>query len=514
MHRRNFKKIPTKSECPYIWIRLPKHKWPKSWSCIEDPVVRPSRDSRKEFVRSLPGLLGRAVGDSSIETWLGECLFFNREKGLFSNLWMWMTSNWLEKKQNVNPMWKVLNKEVDLGEPTSFLASCILGMHSTTMPNKQRYCGQLQNHVWIANFSGSEQKSITMLGKSSYLFMVSWYGRSCEEMCGAILWVGKQDDSTTLQSIYSMHRWPPFQRRRNEICWRIVTSMLTNCSKMPEQSKRTCLVCACGRYQTGRQDSKHRTDLEDSLEGCWSGRTNIISWSRKFWSHSKRVSNQFESRISAGAKEKTTLFWETRRRHVFVVQWYGRSREGMCGKILRTCEWKNWTFFQSPRHAWMTINLRRRRSWISCRINCPQVAHKLFWNVYTWLVLVGLILYGQWTNLHVLWRNGQKLVINASHVWSHTFITHVNTGKIVMWWTQHNIADWWLFEDSDFAGDLEDSKSPSGGILCIFGSQTFVPKSRMCKKPQFHTVLRKLKSFLSRCRFTHERYFPLSIFGI
>ena len=25
------------------------------------------------------------------------------------------------KKQNINPMWRVLNKEVDLGEPTSFL---------------------------------------------------------------------------------------------------------------------------------------------------------------------------------------------------------------------------------------------------------------------------------------------------------------------------------------------------------------------------------------------------------
>ena len=28
-----------KSECPDIWIRLPKHKWPKSWSRKEDPVV-------------------------------------------------------------------------------------------------------------------------------------------------------------------------------------------------------------------------------------------------------------------------------------------------------------------------------------------------------------------------------------------------------------------------------------------------------------------------------------------
>ena len=39
-----------------------------------------------------------------------------------------------------------------------------------------------------------------------------------------------------------------------------------------------------------------------------------------------------------------------------------------------------------------------------------------------------------------------------------------------------------LFQDSDFAEDLEDSKSTSGGTLCIFGSHTFVPISWMCKK--------------------------------
>ena len=50
-----------------------------------------------------------------------------------------------------------------------------------------------------------------------------------------------------------------------------------------------------------------------------------------------------------------------------------------------------------------------------------------------------------------------------------------------------------LFQDSDFAGDLEDSKSTSGGTLCIFGSHTFVPISWMCKKqtsvsPQFYRI--------------------------
>ena len=39
-----------------------------------------------------------------------------------------------------------------------------------------------------------------------------------------------------------------------------------------------------------------------------------------------------------------------------------------------------------------------------------------------------------------------------------------------------------LFQDSDFAGDLEDSKSTSEGTLCILGSHTFVPKSWMCQK--------------------------------
>ena len=28
-----------KSECPDNWIRLPRHKWPKSWANVEDPVV-------------------------------------------------------------------------------------------------------------------------------------------------------------------------------------------------------------------------------------------------------------------------------------------------------------------------------------------------------------------------------------------------------------------------------------------------------------------------------------------
>ena len=31
-------KVP-KSERPDMWIRLPRRKWPESWSSMEDPVV-------------------------------------------------------------------------------------------------------------------------------------------------------------------------------------------------------------------------------------------------------------------------------------------------------------------------------------------------------------------------------------------------------------------------------------------------------------------------------------------
>ena len=62
-------KIP-KSECPDIWIRLPRHKWPKSWSSMEDPVVLLERNM---YGHPLAGLLWeRQFSENPTETWLGE----------------------------------------------------------------------------------------------------------------------------------------------------------------------------------------------------------------------------------------------------------------------------------------------------------------------------------------------------------------------------------------------------------------------------------------------------------
>ena len=118
-------KIP-KSECPDIWIRLPRHKWPKSWSSMEDPVVPLERNL---CGHPLAGLLWETpfekiplkYGWEKVSKW--ECLFVHSEKGFFLSVYV----DDIKLKQNIVPMWKVLNKEVDWGEPTSFLDHVYLG---------------------------------------------------------------------------------------------------------------------------------------------------------------------------------------------------------------------------------------------------------------------------------------------------------------------------------------------------------------------------------------------------
>ena len=64
------------------------------------------------------------MGWEKIPNW--ECLFVHREKGLFLSVSV-EDIKLAGKKQNIDPMWKVLNQEVDLGEPTSFFDHVYLG---------------------------------------------------------------------------------------------------------------------------------------------------------------------------------------------------------------------------------------------------------------------------------------------------------------------------------------------------------------------------------------------------
>ena len=89
-HASKLLKVP-KSECPNIWIRLPRHKWPKSWSSMEDPVVPFERNL---YGHSLAGLLCERQFEKvllkycwgKVCNW--ECLFVHREKGLFLSVYV------------------------------------------------------------------------------------------------------------------------------------------------------------------------------------------------------------------------------------------------------------------------------------------------------------------------------------------------------------------------------------------------------------------------------------------
>ena len=63
-------------------------------------------------------------GWEKIPNWV--CLFLHREKGLFLSVYV-DDIKLAGKKRNVDPMWKLLNKKVELGEPTSFLDHVYLG---------------------------------------------------------------------------------------------------------------------------------------------------------------------------------------------------------------------------------------------------------------------------------------------------------------------------------------------------------------------------------------------------
>ena len=94
----------TKLECPDIWIRLPRHKWPKSWSSMEDPVVPLERNL---YGRPLAGLLWeRQFEKILLKKWLGRNFqignaYSHTVKKGYSYLSMWMASNWLQRNKTL-----------------------------------------------------------------------------------------------------------------------------------------------------------------------------------------------------------------------------------------------------------------------------------------------------------------------------------------------------------------------------------------------------------------------------
>ena len=148
-------------------LTQPRHNWPKSWSSMEDPVVPLDRNLFSHPLAGPPW--EKAMWENLFEVRLGErCSNGNA----FRTPWKRITSGcgwhkigWKETKSSSDV--EITQQRSRFGRSNIFLWSCVFGLHSKTMPNKQKYCGQLQNHVRFANFGGGI-RDITISSKSSF----------------------------------------------------------------------------------------------------------------------------------------------------------------------------------------------------------------------------------------------------------------------------------------------------------------------------------------------------------
>ena len=125
----------------------------------------------------------------------------------------------------------MLHKGVDLGEPTSFLDHVHLGC-------TQRQC-EISKDI-VDNYRAMFESRISAvrtekrpfpqnLRISSWSYDMGGHAKKCvARYCELANKTTQQLYKRSTPCIDDHH----FKRRRNEICWRIVKSMLSNCSEM------------------------------------------------------------------------------------------------------------------------------------------------------------------------------------------------------------------------------------------------------------------------------------------
>ena len=158
------------------------------------------------------------------------CLFVHREKGLFLSVYV-DDINLAGKKQNIDPMWKVLNKEVDLLEPTSFLDHVYLSC--TQKP--WEISKDIVDDFGTMFESRISARATEKLPSSANLSISSWshdmegHAKKCVERYCELA-------NKTIQQLYKVstpcigdHH---LKEEEMKSCWRIVNGVLSNCSEM------------------------------------------------------------------------------------------------------------------------------------------------------------------------------------------------------------------------------------------------------------------------------------------
>ena len=246
------------------------------------------------------------------------------------------------------------------------------------------------------------------------------------------------------------------------------------------------VICVCGWHKIGWKASKiliRVLSKEVDLGEPTSFLDHVyLGWTQRQCEISKSIVDNhrtmFESRISEGRTEKLPYSEN------FRVSSWSYDMEGHAKKCVeRYCELANKTTQQLYRVSTPSIDdhhfkEEEMESVGELSSTCSQIVLKclylarigrpdILWSVNKLARSI--------TNWTKAWdKRLNRLISYIHHTCEYKQYCHVgNTVK------QCRLG---LFQDSDFAGDLEDSKSTSGGTLCVFGSHMFVPISWMCKK--------------------------------
>ena len=174
-------------------VRMPRYPVTSTTTQVTQIMVQYGRCDRSSCTKSLRSSFGRtvtgkAIWENSFAARLGEGFHIVNacsltDKSAFLIRFCGRFQNFLEGDQNLDPMWKVLNKEVDLGEPSFFLDHVYLGC-------TQRQCEVSKDTVdnyrtmfewWISACGVEKLPSPQNLRISSWPYDMAGHAKKCVE---------------------------------------------------------------------------------------------------------------------------------------------------------------------------------------------------------------------------------------------------------------------------------------------------------------------------------------------
>ena len=279
------------------------------------------------------------------------------------------------------------------------------------------------------------------------------------------------------------------------------------CGKVPNweclfvnREKRTIFVCIRGRVKTGWKETKYQSDVENHHERrwCWENQHHSLTmfiWvvlnenvklAKILWTITKTCSNPG---FLLGSVEKLSETRASGKLDANTISSWSHDMEGHAKKCVeRNCELALKTTDQLNKVATPCLDDQQFQEEEMGSVGDVSTVCSHFVLKCMYLGRIG--------RPDILWsvnklagqsQTGDKRLARLTSYIHHKcefrqYCYVGNTAQKILLCGKHSTTMQIWFNSLFFAGDLEESKSTSGGLLCIFGSQTFVPITWKCKK--------------------------------